>query len=94
MTEAKLEKLIKELSGLPAETEWIEFKENKAEPQEIGENVSALANSAALLRKHCGYIVWGIEDVRHAIVGTGFRPRETKRNFSASLTSSGLHDYF
>lgn len=78
MTEAKLEKLIKELSSLPAETEWIEFKENKAEPQEIGENVSALANSAALFRKHCGYIVWGIEDVGYAIVGTGFKPRETK----------------
>lgn len=78
MTEAKFEKLIKELSSLSAETEWIEFKKNKADPQEIGKNVSALANSAALLRKHCGYIVWGIEDVDHAIVGTGFKPRETK----------------
>jgi predicted HTH transcriptional regulator len=78
MTEAKFEKLIKELSSLPAETEWVEFKKNQARPEEIGENASALANSAALLRKQCGYIVWGIEDVDHAIAGTGFKPRETK----------------
>ena len=78
MTEATFEKLIKELGSLPAETEWVEFKKNQARPEEIGENASALANSAALLRKHCGYIVWGIEDVGHAIAGTGFKPRETK----------------
>ena len=78
MTEAKFEKLIKELSSLPAETEWVEFKKNQSRPEEIGENASALANSTALLRKHCGHIVWGIEDVGHAIAGTGFKPRETK----------------
>src|SRR3989338_11118223 len=78
MAEAKFEKLIKEFSSLPVETEWVEFKKNQARPEEIGENASALANSAALLRKHCGYIVWGIEDAGHAIVGTTFKPRETK----------------
>jgi predicted HTH transcriptional regulator len=78
MTGSKFDKLIKELSSLPAETEWIEFKKNKADAQEIGENISALSNSATLLRKHCGYIVWGIEDVGHSIVGTSFKPRETK----------------
>ena len=78
MSEAKFEKLIKELSSFPAETEWVEFKKNQARPEEIGENASALANSAASLRKQCGYIVWGIEDVGHAITGTGFKPRETK----------------
>ena len=78
MTDGKFDKLIKELSSLPAETEWLELKNNKADPHEIGANVSALANSAALLRKHCGYIIWGIEDVGHAIVGTTFKPREAK----------------
>lgn len=78
MTDGKFDKLIKELSSLPAETEWVEFKENQARPEEIGANVSALANSTALLRKHCGYIVWGIEDIGHAVAGTGFKPRETK----------------
>ena len=29
--------LVRELRKLPHETEWVEFKENKAGPQEIGE---------------------------------------------------------
>jgi len=74
----EFEKFIKELSSFATETECVEFKRNKADHQEIGKNVSALANSAALLRKHCGYVVWGVEDVGHAIVGTNFKPRETK----------------
>ncbi len=78
MTDGKFDKLIKELCDLSTETEWVELKKNNVDSQEIGENVSALANSAALLRKHCGYIVWGIEDAGHAIVGTTFKPRETK----------------
>lgn len=78
MIDGKFDKLIKELSRLPAESEWVEFKKNKADSQELGENASALANSAALLRKHCGYIVWGIEDEGHAIVGTSFKPHEIK----------------
>ena len=40
--------LIRELCKLPTETEWVEFKENNSDPQEIGEYISALANSAAL----------------------------------------------
>ena len=37
--------LIVELCKLPGETTWIEFKENYAEPQEIGEYISALSNA-------------------------------------------------
>ena len=43
-----LASLVRELSKLPDETEWVEFKQNNADPQEIGEYLSALANSAAL----------------------------------------------
>lgn len=43
--------LVHELCKLPQETEWVEFKENKADPQDIGEYLSALANSAALEAK-------------------------------------------
>lgn len=39
---------VHELSELPRETEWIEFKLNDAEPQLIGEYISALDNSSAL----------------------------------------------
>jgi predicted HTH transcriptional regulator len=70
--------LVRELCKLPQETEWAEFKVNDAAPQEIGEYVSALANSAALAGKAFAYLVWGIADGDHALVGTRFAPRAAK----------------
>lgn len=70
--------LVRELAKLPHETEWVEFKINQAEPQEVGEYISALANSAALLGKRSAYLIWGIEDETHRLVGTSFRPSSTK----------------
>ena len=43
--------LVRELSKLPHETEWVEFKRNDAEPQRIGEYLSGLSNAAALAGK-------------------------------------------
>ncbi|HDS3853610.1 TPA: putative DNA binding domain-containing protein [Legionella pneumophila] len=70
--------LINELRKLPSETEWLEFKHNKAEPEEIGEYCSALVNSALLLEKPYAYLVWGIDNNTHEIIGTTFKPHETK----------------
>ncbi len=70
--------LVRELCKLPRETEWVEFKVDDVEPKEIGEYVSALANSAALFGKAQAYLVWGIEDAGHAIVGTRFQPADAK----------------
>lgn len=70
--------LIRELCKLPRETEWAEFKENDAEPETIGEYLSALANSAALAGKAFAYLVWGVRDSDHAIVGTQFSPLARK----------------
>ncbi|HJX11333.1 MAG TPA: ATP-binding protein, partial [Candidatus Binatia bacterium] len=70
--------LVRELCKQPAETEWLEFKHNNFDPQEIGEYLSALANSAALCGKANAYLVWGIEDGTHAIVGTTFTPANAK----------------
>jgi predicted HTH transcriptional regulator len=70
--------LVRELCKEPREGEWFECKKSKAEPQEIGEYVSALANSAALSGKAFGYLIWGIEDETHRIVGTKFSPSSTK----------------
>lgn len=64
--------LVRELYALPRETEWVEFKVNDAEPQAIGEYISALANSAALVGKAFAYLVWGVRDDDHALVGTTF----------------------
>jgi len=44
-----LRTLVREHQRPPTETEWVEFKENRAEPEDIGEYISAIANSAALI---------------------------------------------
>lgn len=66
--------LLRELIKLPNETEWVEFKHNNADPAEIGQYISALANSAALLGKQSAYLVWGVEDQTHEVLGTDFKP--------------------
>ena len=67
-----------ELRKLPSETEWVEFKRNSEKPEEIGEYLSALANSAALVGKSSAYIVCGIDDAPHDVVGTTFEPGKRK----------------
>jgi ATP-dependent DNA helicase RecG len=71
---AYLTDLVHQLCDLPQETEWVEFKENNFDPQEIGSYISALANSAALAGKAFAYLIWGIRDDDHAIIGTNFDP--------------------
>ncbi|MCJ8311732.1 MAG: ATP-binding protein [Pseudomonadales bacterium] len=66
--------LLKELCNLPNETEWVEFKHNNFETQMIGEYISALSNSAALIGKQSAYMVWGVEDTSQKIIGTSFKP--------------------
>lgn len=63
---------------MPRETEWVEFKREATSPEQIGEYISALANSAALSGKTCAYVIWGIDDASHDIVGTKFSPHLTK----------------
>lgn len=75
---AYLEGLVRELCKLPRETEWLELKVGNDQPEAIGEYVSALSNAAALVGKPSGYLVWGVRDEDHTIVGTRFSPRETK----------------
>lgn len=70
--------LLQRLTTLPAETEWVEFKVDNDDPQEMGQQISALANSARLHDKDRAFLVWGVQDKTHEIVGTAFQPR-TKR---------------
>lgn len=65
--------LVSELVKYPKETEWIEFKHNNDDPHEIGEYISALSNSASLVGKVNAYMVWGIDDNTHEIIGTSFK---------------------
>jgi len=70
--------LLNELCALPRETERVEFKVNNTEPQAIGEYISALANSAALVGQAFAYLVWGVHNGDHAIVGTHFDPHAAR----------------
>ena len=62
MDAAQQKILLDKLLSKPRETEWVEFKENSADPQQIGEYISALSNAAALHGERVGYIIWGIND--------------------------------
>ncbi len=71
--------LVRELIKQPKESEWLEFKHNNKEPQMIGEYISALSNSSALHKKTNAYILWGVNDATHEIIGTSFKPSQSKR---------------
>lgn len=71
---AVLERLLRE----PRETEWLEFKAGYFEPQLLGEYLSALANAACLAGKPRGYLVFGVQDQTHTVVGTPFDPYAVK----------------
>ena len=70
--------LIDQLRAEPAETSWLEFKSNNTDPEMIGKRCSALANSARIEGQDLAYMVWGIADGTHAVVGTEFNPDARK----------------
>jgi ATP-dependent DNA helicase RecG len=78
MNTADLTALLDRLRAEPREAEWLEFKANRYEPQALGEYLSALANSACLLGMPRGYLVFGIEDGSHSVVGTSLDPQAEK----------------
>lgn len=68
--------LIDNLTSLPSETEWFEFKQNQDGEESVGKYVSALSNSTILAERQRAYLVFGIEDETHKIVGTNVRLSE------------------
>lgn len=66
--------LINELRTQPAETQWLEFKNNNTDPDMIGKRCSALSNSARIEGRDCAYMLWGIDDASHAVIGSDFNP--------------------
>ena len=64
--------LIKELCFYNSEREWLEFKVNWYDPDELGEYISALSNAASMTGRDHSYMIWGVTDDTHEIVGTKF----------------------
>ena len=75
---------LQELLRYDYEKEWLEFKENWFEPNELGEYISALSNSAAEYGRRFAYFIWGVTDETHEIVGTKFNPDRNVKNESLS----------
>ncbi len=80
-----VKELLKELLSEPAESEWLEFKENNNQPELIGEYLSALSNSACLHDKPYGYLVYGVQDGTLDVVGTSLNPAIAKGKGNESL---------
>ncbi len=64
------EALLRSLCTLSSETSWLEFKENNFSEDTVGQYVSSLANSAMLEGKDYAYLIFGVRNSDHAIVGT------------------------
>ncbi|MHA8056937.1 RNA-binding domain-containing protein [Aquirufa nivalisilvae] len=79
MKEEQLIELLNELVKQSHESEWVEFKLNFHSEQEIGERISALANGAAIHNQNYGYLVFGVENETHQIIGTTFKPKQHKK---------------
>lgn len=72
--------LLHELLKYKAETNWLEFKHDNDDPDMIGATISSLSNSAALEERQWAYIVWGIDDATHTVVGTKFNTAQAKKS--------------
>lgn len=92
--------LVENLIELSSETPWCEFKHNNFEPDMIGMDISALANSAAYCDRDKAYMIWGIDDITHEIVGTEynrfskFKGNQEIENWLRSLLSSNCEFEF
>lgn len=66
------------LRNLPHEQAVVEFKLNLSDLDKIGAYLSGLANTAALQGRDRAWLVWGIEDESHRVMGTFFNPFQQK----------------
>ncbi len=76
MTETELIKILEELINLPAETEVVEFKKatNGFSNEDLCRYFSALSNEANLNHKEFAWLVFGVHDRSHDVLGTNYKP--------------------
>ena len=76
MTQEDLQSKLASMMALPAETEWIEFKEarNDYHFDELGQYFSALSNEANLMGQPAGWLIFGVTNrPPRLICGTKYR---------------------
>ena len=104
MTNIEVKSKIEELCSLTSENEVVEFKEAKRnfDFSKLGCYFSALSNEANLREKPRGWLVFGIEDKQHRIIGSEFKKSKAeldKLKFSISnktinnITFIDIHEY-
>lgn len=105
MNDQTLKALIERYRQLPAETEWIEFKEAKKNfhSDNLGKYFSGLSNEANLKGEPFGWLIFGIHDRKREIVGTEFRQKrsdldslkhEIAQSTSNNITFSEIYEVF
>ena len=78
MDHATLLDTLAALLRLPREQGTVEFKSNLDDPDDVGQYISALANTAALQSHERAWVVWGVANDSHAVTSTSFDPFKRK----------------
>ena len=103
MTPADLKSKLDELLKLPAETEWVEFKEAKVnlDFDDLGKYFTGLCNEANLKGEPAAWLVLGIQDKPRKVIGTQYRPhranldslkQETAQHTTGRITFKEIHE--
>jgi predicted HTH transcriptional regulator len=79
MINENLKELINSLVKYSTENEYLEFKHNFHSAEEIGERISALSNGACIQNQPCAYLVFGVENDTHQMIGTTFRAKSHRK---------------
>lgn len=78
-SESELSDILSELRVMPGETEVVEFKKakNGFDDENLGRYFSALSNEANLKSQICAWMVFGIDDITHEVVGSNYKQTRT-----------------
>jgi ATP-dependent DNA helicase RecG len=90
MNEQELRNILDFFRSLQGESEVVEFKEakNNFDFRKLGKYFSALSNEANLKGKTNAWLVFGVEDKKHEIVGSNFRSnRKDLDNLKSEIAS-------
>ena len=69
-----VEDIVNRCRSYDDEMEWFEYKKDTAvtRADDIGPYISALSNGAVMHGEPYGYLIWGIHNITHEIIGTMF----------------------
>ena len=79
MDSIELKNKLLQLLTLKSENEIVEFKEasHNYDFAKLGKYFSALSNEANLLGKECAWLIFGVENRNHTVIGTKYRENRT-----------------